>query len=173
MLLFSISDTILILKSLSPCLKSGDLWLLYPPLSFSVHPFALHSWHLSILLFSLDFWLDFSFLVSSSPSLPSFHSSLHCHTVAVKHELMGRYWCVILPQRRLLLVCHTENEEKDGGARGQTGCPHPQSAVFKLSWCWHSHFVIPPASYTTFSYRRHAHTPFSLFLGTPEICSSR
>lgn len=33
----------------------------------------------------------------------------------VRHELMGRFWYVILPQRSPLPMCHIENEKKDEG----------------------------------------------------------
>lgn len=100
----------------------------------------------SLLLFSLAFY--FSVSLSPSPSLPPFLSSLHCQTERVRHELIGRYWYVILPQRSPLPVCHAENEKKDEGARGQLGYPHPQPALFQLSWCWHSPLIIPPDSDT-------------------------
>lgn len=125
--------------------------------------------HLFILL--VFYYVYFSSYISSITP------TLFCHAERVRHELIDRYWYVIISQRGPLRTCHIVNEKKDGETGGRLG-------VLQLSWCWHlivvflsdTHFELSPTpqhicrrAHTHARTWTHTCTHLSLPLGSPEI----
>lgn len=118
------------------------------------------------------------YCVYFSSYISSITPTLFCHAERVRHELIDRYWYVIISQRGPLRTCHIVNEKKDGETGGRLG-------VLQLSWCWHHHrrlfvrypfwaFTNTPTYLQTCAHTRahmntHICTHLSLPLGSPEI----